>query len=90
MADNPWLVDSIEVFYYLKCPECPFDTQTETIFHEHAIANHPLSSALFGKQYCEYNIDDPYETKIEISPNNDTKWADQGSVYLHFYDLSNA
>ena len=49
MSKNPWQVDSIEVFYYLKCPECKFDTQEEVTFQDHAVANHPLSFSLFGK-----------------------------------------
>ena len=42
MAQNPWAVDSIKAFYFLKCPECDFCTDTETLFQAHAVANHPL------------------------------------------------
>ena len=54
MAVNPWQVDSIDVFYFLKCPECTFDTKKENEFQEHAVENHPLSFVLFGKE----DIDD--------------------------------
>ena len=47
---NPWQVESIQAFYYLKCPECEFDTIEENMFEDHAIKNHPLSHELFGKK----------------------------------------
>ena len=47
---NPWQVDSVESFSYLKCPECLFDTKEKTCFQNHAIENHPLSHVLFGKK----------------------------------------
>ena len=59
MSQNPWQVDSIEVFYYLKCPECKFDTQEEVTFQDHAVANHPLSFILFGKSEITQIIVDP-------------------------------
>ena len=48
MVDNPWNVDSIWAFTFLKCPECIFDTQEESIFRDHAAKNHPLSFVFFG------------------------------------------
>ena len=45
---NPWLVDSVQAFSCLKCPECPFNTNQETVFQNHAVEKHPLSIALFG------------------------------------------
>ena len=50
MALNPWQVESIQAFYYIKCPECKFDTKEESNFEDHAIENHPLSYELFGKK----------------------------------------
>ena len=44
---NPWKVDSIQAFSYLKCPECTFNTKEEYFFQDHALNNHPLSIALF-------------------------------------------
>ena len=49
MADNPWNVDSIEAFTFLKCPECLFDTKEENSFLEHAFENHPMSSVFLAK-----------------------------------------
>ena len=63
IANNPWQVDSIDAFYFLKCLECEFDTQKEPIFHHHAIENHPLSFVLFGKSELEI------DTKNEIVSN---------------------
>ena len=45
---NPWHVDSIQSFWFLRCPECPFDTKEEYMFQDHAIENHPASFSLFG------------------------------------------
>ena len=50
MSFNPWKVESIKAFYYLKCPECKFDTKEESSFQDHAIENHPMSYELFGKK----------------------------------------
>ena len=49
-VDNPWDVDSLEGFTFLKCPECIFDTKEENNFLEHAFKNHPMSSVFFGRR----------------------------------------
>ena len=36
MDINPWRVDSILEFSFLKCPECTFDTKEEDTFQYHA------------------------------------------------------
>ena len=61
MDTNPWQVDSIQAFYFLKCPECAFDTKEENYFHEHALQNHPLSIVFFGTKSEEL-----FEANIEI------------------------
>ena len=48
-STNPWEVNSIQEFWFLKCPECNFDTKDEYFFQHHAIENHPQSFALFSK-----------------------------------------
>ena len=63
MADNPWHVDSIQAFTFLRCPECIFDTKEEEIFQEHAIENHPLSFVLFGKKLKEETLDDNFNNE---------------------------
>ena len=57
MAQNPWAVDSIKAFYFLKCPECDFDTKEDNLFENHATENHPLSFVLFDKKYLEEDFD---------------------------------
>ena len=47
MNVNPWQVDSIQEFYFLKCPECNFTNKEEIDFKAHAIKNHPLSIPFF-------------------------------------------
>ena len=54
MNGNPWQVDSIEAFIFLKCPECTlFFTKDEDIFQLHANEYHPLSVVFFGKALDE-------------------------------------
>ena len=54
MTLNPWEVENVQAFSFLKCPECIFDAKEEDIFRHHAVENHPLSFVLFGK-----SIQDP-------------------------------
>ena len=66
MENNPWEVDSIQAFSYLKCPECKFDTQKETLFEKHATKTHLLSYAFFGKnEFIKEEIDSGVEIKEE-------------------------
>ena len=59
-AMNPWLVDSLQDFLFLKCPECTFDTKEEDYFQEHATEKHPLSIVFFAnsKVYKEEQLED--------------------------------
>ena len=50
MEYNPWLVESFKAF---SCLECNFISRDDKSFREHALENHPLSSALFGKEINE-------------------------------------
>ena len=56
--NNPWNVESLQAFLYLKCPQCVFDTKEKDSFQNHAIENHPLSIVLFGKTLKEENTFD--------------------------------
>ena len=69
MEDNPWNVESLEAFTFLKCPECIFDTQKEDIFQYHAFENHPLSIAFFGKNVKNEPVEDMVE-ETEICDEN--------------------
>ena len=83
MEENPWQVDSVQAFSFLKCPECIFDTQEEDFFQVHATENHPLSLVLFGKISKDNDfkeslmIEDDFKTEdtsenydIEVSANS--------------------
>ena len=48
MSINPWQVDNIQEFYFLKCPECNCVHIEESDFQNHAVENHPLSVVFFG------------------------------------------
>ena len=58
MSDNPWLVENVQEFSFLNCPECGFKVKEENLFQDHAVKNHSLSSVLFGstsiKTECVY------------------------------------
>ena len=64
-GNNPWLVESIEAFSFLKCPECKFDTKKENFFQVHATENHPLSFVFFGKILNENDFYFDQEVKSE-------------------------
>ena len=64
-GNNPWLVESIEAFSVLKCPECKFDTKIEHFFQVHATENHPLSFVFFGKTLNENDFNFDQEVKSE-------------------------
>ena len=89
MSENPWNVESVQDFWYLKCPECFFDTQEEDIFQLHAVENHPLSHWLFGvtkKELKEPKIkEEPTEENEEYDDNRDYNDYDQG--YIHWIDF---
>ena len=65
MAGNPWHVESILAFYYLKCPECEFNSKEENNFVHHAKEYHPLSNVLFGEEnYSDssFNFNGEFDT----------------------------
>ena len=77
MAQNPWAVDSIKAFYFLKCPECDFDTKEENSFETHATKNHPQSFALFVKK-CVVEDFDTVDIKEEPLSHFDTQNSYEG------------
>ena len=89
LTNNPWQVESIDAFSFLKCPECNFDTKEEFIFQDHAIVNHPLSFVLFGKTCKEEEEDyDPIldpdleDIKQELpdtNGSNDSEYVEKSS-----------
>ena len=79
--DNPWQVDSIEEFSYLKCPECNYDTKEKSIFKYHAIENHPLSRVLF--ETTELDNSAIEETDM-YNPSDIEKYIDENYTELEF------
>ena len=68
---DPWQVDSIQDFWFLRCPECSFDTKEEEHFRVHAIENHPESIELFDKTVKEEAIDTSFENEEQNSKITD-------------------
>ena len=67
---NPWLVESIQDFSCLKCPECVFFTKEENDFENHAVANHPLSSELFDETMSSSEIKSADEEEVPGDVND--------------------
>ena len=65
--ENPWQVNSIEAFAYLKCPECDFDSKAESSFKSHALKTHPLSHVFFGNGTVD---NDTKVTILKYDPND--------------------
>ena len=65
--ENPWQVNSIEAFAYLKCPECDFDSKAESSFKSHALKTHPLSHVFFGNATVN---NDTKVTILKYDPND--------------------
>ena len=65
--ENPWQVNSIEAFAYLKCPECDFDSKAESSFKSHAVKTHPLSHVFFGNATVDNNTQ---VTILKYDPND--------------------
>ena len=80
LTNNPWQVNSINAFSFLKCPECSFDTKEELIFQDHALGNHPLSFVLFGKTCKEDEeiLVDPVfiDIKQELPDTNESNYSE--------------
>merc|ERR1712051_406556 len=84
MANNPWNVDSLEAFTFLKCPECTFDTKETDLFQNHAIYNHPLSYVLFSNISKVQEVwTDPVRIKQESNPDIVENWNEE-------YDFKNS
>ena len=83
MDQNPWAVESLQAFYFLKCPECDFNTKEGNSFENHATENHPLSFVLFDKKYVEEDFD-TIDIKEEPLSHSDIQisYQDQKS-YTH-------
>ena len=54
---NPWLVENLDDFNFLCCPECAYKSKDDAAFMDHAIENHPKSkeSSFFSGAEEELN-----------------------------------
>ena len=54
---NPWLVENLDDFNFLCCPECAYKSKDDGAFMDHAIENHPKSkeSSVFSEADKESN-----------------------------------
>ena len=52
-GQNPWLVENLDDFNFLCCPECAYKSKDDEAFIEHAIEKHPKSkeSAIFSPDF---------------------------------------
>ena len=76
MDINPWQVESIQDFSFLKCPECSFDTKEEDVFQDHATENHPLSFVFFNrtsKDECFEHLYTIEEDSLDIAEASDNE-----------------
>ena len=49
---NPWLVEDLDDFYFLCCPECTYKSKDDEAFIDHAVEKHPKSKViLIPKKY---------------------------------------
>ena len=63
---NPWLVNSIQEFNFLCCPECDYRSKNEAMFTEHAIGTHPMSKDFFDFME-EVNVKlEPMEEDVDV------------------------
>ena len=77
--NNPWNVESLESFLFLKCPQCVFDTKEKDSFQNHAIENHPLSVVLFDKilkeeKYFDKDLDIEDPLSADKINSEDQQW----------------
>ena len=70
MSANPWLVENIQEFSFLNCPECAFKVKEEDKFQDHAARNHSQSYALFGDNAKSEFITIKTEPSSEISSDH--------------------
>ena len=78
MSFNPWLVENVQSFLYLNCPECSYRTKKKDSFQEHALQNHPLSCSFFEED--KFKIDpfenndfiDDYASEQEVFKSDET------------------
>ena len=89
MSNNPWLVESVLAFSYLKCPECEFDSKEVSSFQDHAVENHPLSFVLFGENTERYDTFISMEPDCELKESSeDVNFSENSATKFNFTNVS--
>ena len=80
---NPWLVEDLDDFYFLCCPECTYKSKDDEAFMDHAVENHPKSKAsnVFSEAEQELSRQKTFQRYTpkgnnllaEIKPNKQTQ-----------------
>ena len=81
MSINPWIVDSIQEFYFLKCPECDFLNKEVSDFQDHAVDNHPLSVAFFGDSDMTIENIGIFDDCAEANESNDVLYTVKEEIF---------
>ena len=81
-SKNPWLVENIDEFNFLCCPECAYKSKDEVLFETHAIENHPKSSVLFkkGEGSDKTTIVEKKPTIVNVVKENDPVSKDSAMI----------
>ena len=94
LAKNPWLVESVHSFLFLKCPECVFDTEyeNEAMFEHHALENHPWSNVLFSDMInvSTIAVENKILDSIKIENHDifeDSNIANENSILPHMSEI---
>lgn len=85
---NPWLVDSVQSFTFLCCPECTYRSKESETFEVHALQNHPMSLSLFRKDHEQVKDEPIEETEHDEQDTSDVKEA-LGDVHEEFKEEFN-
>ena len=81
MSINPWIVDNIQEFYFLKCPECDFLNKEVSDFQDHAVDNHPLSVVFFGDSDMTIENIGIFDDCDEANESNDGLYTVKEEVF---------
>ena len=69
---NPWAVRNLKEFLYFCCPECDVKNQSEELFLQHALNEHPKAKEYFGEFHIKKEIidtDDLDDNSVQVEQN---------------------
>ena len=69
---NPWMVEDLDDFYFLCCPECAYKSKDDEAFMDHAVENHPKSkeSSVFSEAEQELSRQKTFQKRDPPKCNN--------------------